>query len=209
MNSQQKGFGALGVVIIIMLVGVASFAGWVVYDRNTNNSSTETETTESAEETTPKIKEVSDLNASSFTLDSSLLPVGWTPAPNNGADLVTIYSEKCFIEATKEANTELSASQQSEGVQKVLADNNASSSKGYITTDKGTSTLEINTTDGLSTVKSYEYFSNLESGDNPFRFSRAISVQDGYAVSLKRSCDSEEDFPLTIEAIKSIIFNVN
>lgn len=210
MKSNQKGFGVVEIIIIIVVVGLLGAVGWVVYDRQSNKAS-ETTTTSSTQATTPQKEEtpqtetVKQFNATSFSLDANKLPKGWT-ATNNTADIVTLTSDGCFIEASKENDATLSSSKQTEGIQALLTNNDKTSSKGYVVTDKGTSTLTVYTSGGAAKVMSYEFLWDLSGGGNPFRYSRAYSVQDGYYVSVKRNCNSENGFANTDVAMNALIF---
>lgn len=191
------------------MVGLLGTVGWLVYDRQ-NNKVSETADTSNTQATTPQeeaaeSETMKQFTATSFSLDANKLPEGWT-ASSNTEDLVTINSGGCFIEATKENDPALSSSKQTEGVQTLLATNDKKSSKGYSITEKGSSTLTVYTNGVAKKVTSYEFLWNLPEGGNPFRYSRAYSVQDGYYVSLKRSCSSETDFPNTDAAMSALIF---
>jgi prepilin-type N-terminal cleavage/methylation domain-containing protein len=210
MKANQKGFSVVEILIVIVVVGLLGTVGWLVYDRqknNTDNKNSTTQTTQQEEkkETTPVNEKVNQFSATSFSLDTNKLPKGWT-ATNNTADVVTVTSDGCFIEATKENDATLSTSKQEEGVQALITANDKTSSKGYVVADKGTSTLTVSTVSGSEKVTSYEFLWDLPDGGNPFRYSRIYSIQDGYYVSLKRSCSSEAGFANTGAALSALIF---
>lgn len=190
MKVNQKRFSAVEILIVIVVVGLLGAVSWLVYDRQKSNADN---------------KNSNQFSATSFSLDTSKLPEGWT-VTNNRADVVSVISGECFIEAIKENDSTLFSSKQEEGIQALLAANDKKGSKGHVVIDKGTSTLTVSTVSGSEKVTSYEFLSDLPDGGNPFRYSRIYSIHDGYYVSLRRSCNSEAGFASTSAAIDALIF---
>ena len=210
MKRNEKGFSVVEIIIVIVVVGQLGAVGWLVYDRQktkTDNKDTTIQTSqqEDKKEEIKDTEKVEQFIASSFSLDTNILPKGWT-ATNNTADVVTLTSDGCFIEATKENDATLSSSKQEAGTQALLTANDKTGTKGYVVTDKGTSTLTVHASTSSEKVTSYEFLWDLPSGGNPFRYSRVYSIQDGYYISLKRSCNNEAGFTNTDAAMSAIIF---
>jgi prepilin-type N-terminal cleavage/methylation domain-containing protein len=210
MKANQKGFSFAEILIVLVVVGLLGAVGWFVYGRQNNKTSETTETLNSQatapqKEKTSEAETVKQFDATSFSLNTNKLPKGWT-VTSNTADIVILTLDKCFIEAIKENDAKLSSSRQTDGVQSLLVANDKTSSKGYVVTGKGTSTLSVSKSSGSEKVTSYEFLWDLPDGGNPFRYSRIYSVQDGYYISLRRSCSSEAGFTNTDAAISAIIF---
>jgi Tfp pilus assembly protein PilV len=205
MKANQKGFSVVETLLVIVVVGLFGAVGWLVYDRQKNKESAKTPVPTSQKDETPKAESAVLFSATGISLDAAKLPKDWT-ATNDTADVVTLTSDGCFIEATKEKDATLSLSKQAEGIQTLVMANDKTGTKGYVVTDKGSSTLTVYTTSGMQKVTSYELLWDMPEGGNPFRYSRAYSIQDGYYVSLKRSCSSEADFANTDTAMSALIF---
>ena len=210
MRVNQEGFSIVEILIVIFVVGLLGVVGWLVYDRQNNmapgtTKASNTQATTPQKDETSEVETVKKLNATSFSLDTSKLPKGWT-VTNNTTDIITLTLDKCFVEATKENDPTLSSSKQAEGVQALLTANDKTGSKGYVVTDKGASTLTVSTASGSEKVTSYEFLWDSSDGGNPFRYSRVYSIQDGYYVSLKRSCSTEASLTNTDTAVSGIIF---
>jgi prepilin-type N-terminal cleavage/methylation domain-containing protein len=216
MKSNQKGFSVVEILIVIVVVGLLGAVGWLLYDRQQSKSSNASNQQDSTSqkvgllETEQKggaseAEKVKEFSATSFSLDVSKLPKSWIVL-NNAADVVTITTDGCFIEATKENDATLSSSKKAEGTKALLTANDRTTSKGYAVTEKGTSTLTVYTAAGAEKVTSYEFLWDMSGGGNPFRYSKSYSVQDGYYISIKRSCSSETGFADTDAAMDAITF---
>jgi Tfp pilus assembly protein PilV len=214
MKANQKGFSVIEVLLLIVVVGLVFAVGWLVYDRQNTKSSETSKTSKTAKtnEASPKKEETSEketvtkFNATGFSVNTDKLPRGWTAEPDKIVNFVTLNTDGCFIEVIKENNATLSASKYDEGTQALLASKDKKSEKGYVVTEKGTSTLTIFTANGAEKVTSYEYLWDLSMGGNPFRYSIAYSIQDGYYISVRRNCASETDFTKTDAAMAALIF---
>jgi len=210
MKRYEKGFSVAEILIIIVVIGLIGAAGWLVYNRQNSKpsgvhetSNTQTSTTQAKNASATETAQ--QFNATSFSLDVNKLPKDWV-ADTNTADAITLHSEGCFIEATKENDVALSASKQAEGIQSLLTINDKTGLKGYVVTDKGSSALTVYTNGSAQKVTSYEFSWDLPNNENPIRYSRSYSVQNGYYVSVKRSCNSETDFTKTDAAMSALIF---
>lgn len=204
MKNNQKGFSIVAVIVIIVVLGLLGTIGWLVYDRQ-KNKTPKTQVSPVSRNDTTEISEVSGFNVSSFTLDTAKLPAGWKITYNTDA-LISIESDDCSVEALRENDPNLVSTKAAEGIEKLFVANDDTSTKGYTVTKKADSTIVINTSDGLKKVSTREYLWDLPEGGNPFRFSRTYSVNDGYYISLKRTCKSEAGFASTNAAIQAITF---
>lgn len=211
MDSNQKGFSVVEILVVILLVGLIGTVGWFVYDRQQHKSSNTSQTQEITQQTEApsEPEKAKEFSATSFSLDTSRLPKGWT-APYNTRDLITLTSgnsDGCFIEVIKKYDTTLSSAKKVIDINTLLTAIDKTSSKGYVVTEKGASTLTIFTASGAEKVNSHEFLWDISDGGSALRYSKVYSIHDGYYISVKRSCDNEAGFANADTAMPALTFS--
>ncbi len=202
LSRNQKGFGAVETILIVIIVGIIGGTGWYVYSVNKSINASDANTLKSST-TTPNSKNTASGNKY-VELSSTKLPEGWSVDVQN-VSLVNVSNKTigCSVSVSSTTDT---AESNSPSVNHDRQTIDAIKSKAYSVEELAKGKLELLTNNDTNSLDSLEINISLE-GDSSSQSYGFISTADRFT-SVQASCTNRNDLSIARLALKSIKINL-